>query len=48
MKWEVRAGANRKIRLLVLRMWKKTVAWQPKGKCEESSAKKNRVSEIIQ
>lgn len=48
MKGEVRrvAGANRKIGLLVLRMWKKTVTWQPKGKCKESSTKKKRVSEI--
>lgn len=44
MKGEVRrvAGANRKIGLLVLRMWKKTVTWQPKGKCKESSTKKKK------
>lgn len=44
VKGEVRkvAGANRKIRLLVLRLWKKTVTWQPKGKGEESSARKKR------
>lgn len=42
MKRKVRRadGANRKITLLVLMLWKKTVTWQPEGKYEESSVKK--------
>lgn len=52
MKREVRRadGANRKITLLVLTLWKKTVTWQPEGKCEELSAKKQKKrkdSEVI-